>query len=130
MTGQKILIVEDHKDTCLWISAVLRQTGFASVEASDGAVALRMARNERPDLIVLDMHMPCGGGMFVLESLRKQESLRRMPVIIMSGDLDLDREKLEELGAVEVFTKPVDVHAFLAAVKEWAGKEVPELATV
>jgi CheY-like chemotaxis protein len=129
MTGKKILVVEDHKDSCLWISAVLRQSGFASVEAGDGALALRMARSEKPDLILLDMHLPCGGGEFVLENLRKQEALRRIPVIIMSGDTDLDTQALHEQGAVEVFTKPVDVHAFLAAIKEWAGKEVPELAT-
>ena len=129
MTGKKILVVEDHKDSCLWISAVLRQTGYSAVEAGDGAVALRMARSENPDLILLDMHLPCGGGEFVLENLRKQESLRRIPVIIMSGDLDLDVASLHEQGAVEVFTKPVDVHAFLAAIKEWAGKEAPELAT-
>jgi CheY-like chemotaxis protein len=129
MTGKKILVVEDHKDSCLWISAVLRQSGYASVEAGDGALALRMARSEKPDLILLDMHLPCGGGEFVLQNLRKQEALRRIPVIIMSGDPDLDSPALHELGAVEIFTKPVDVHAFLAAIKEWAGKEVPELAT-
>lgn len=127
MTGYKILVVEDHKDSCLWISAVLRQSGYSPIEAGDGALAVRMARSERPDLILLDMHLPCGGGDFVLEALRKHESCARTPVIIMSGDSNLDEAALAEKGAVAVFRKPVDVHAFLRAVKEWTGKEVPEL---
>jgi CheY-like chemotaxis protein len=130
MTGKKILVVEDHKDSCLWISAVLRQSGFAAVEAGDGTMAVRLAHSEEPDLILLDMHLPCGGGDFVLESLQKQPAAKKIPVIIMSGDTELDEEALREMGAVAVFRKPVDVHAFLRAIKEWAGKEVPELTPV
>ena len=124
----KILVVEDHKDSCLWISAVLRQSGFTAIEAADGAAAVRLARSDHPDLILLDLHLPCGGGVFVLESLQKQQECRRVPVIIMSGEPDIDEEGLKALGAVAVFRKPVDVHAFLRCIKEWAGKEVPELA--
>ena len=127
MTEKKILVVEDHKDSCLWISAVLRQSGFTAVAAGDGPQAVRLARSERPDLILLDMHLPCGSGEFVLESLRKHESCRQIPVIIMSGDTSLDENALLEKGAVAVFRKPVDVHAFLRAIKEWSGRAVPEL---
>ncbi len=128
MTGKKILVVEDHKDSCLWISAVLRQSGFAAVEAGDGTMGLRLAHSEEPDLMLLDMHLPCGGGDFVLESLRKQPPARSFPVIIMSGDPELDVELLREMGAVAVLHKPVDVHAFLRIIKEWIGKEVAELS--
>lgn len=128
MTAKKILVVEDHKDSCLWISAVLRQSGFSAVAAGDGTAGVRLARSERPDLILLDMHLPCGSGEFVLESLRKHESCHHIPVIIMSGDPDLDENALLEQGAVEVFRKPVEVHAFLRAIKEWSSKAVPELA--
>jgi CheY-like chemotaxis protein len=127
MTNKKILVVEDHKDSCLWISAVLRQSGFTSVEAGDGTLAVRLARSEQPDLILLDMHLPCGGGEFVLESLRKQESCRNIPVIIMSGDTELDENALLEMGAVAVFRKPVDVYAFIRAIREWIDRGVPEL---
>lgn len=123
----KILVVEDHADSCLWISAILRQAGFTAVEAHDGTLAVRLARSEKPDLILLDLHLPCGSGVFVLESLRKQAECRRIPVIIMSGDPEIDEEALRGLGAVAIFRKPVDVHEFLRSIKEWAGKEVPEL---
>ena len=118
MTGKKILIVEDHKDSCLWISAVLRQSGYATVEAGDGTLALRMVRSERPDLMLLDLHLPAGGGHFVLESLRKQPEFRDLPVIIMSGDTEMDEQQLTDMGAVGVFRKPMDVHAFLKTVRK------------
>ena len=82
---RKILVVEDHEDSCLWISAVLRQSGFTAVEAHDGTLAVRLARSEKPDLILLDLHLPCGSGVFVLESLRKQSECRRIPVILNAG---------------------------------------------
>jgi CheY-like chemotaxis protein len=130
MTGKKILVVEDHIDSCLWISAVLRQSEFQTVEAGDGTMAVRLAHSEEPDLILLDMHLPCGSGDFVLESLQKRPAGKKIPVIVMSGDSDLDEESLRERGAVAVFRKPVEVHAFLRTIKEWAGKEVPELTQV
>lgn len=114
---KKILVVEDHKDTCLWISAVLRQCGYEAMEAADGAVAVRMARSESPDLILLDLHLPAGGGEFVMDSLNGQPELAGIPIIIMTGDPDADRTLLKQRGALEVFRKPMDVHAFLQAIR-------------
>ena len=127
MIGKKILVVEDHKDSCLWISAVLRQSGFEAIEAGDGTLAVRLAHSEKPDLILLDLHLPCGSGEFVLQSLAKQPDCCHIPVIIMSGDMNMDEDSLRAMGAVAVFRKPVDVHAFLRAIREALAKEVPEL---
>ncbi len=113
---KKILVVEDHKDTCLWIAAVLRQRGYEVIEAADGAMAVHMARSENPDLMLLDLHLPAGGGEFVLESLHRQPELAHIPVIIMTGDPDVDRTRMKLKGALEVFTKPLDVHDFLQAI--------------
>lgn len=114
---KKILIVEDHKDSCLWIAAVLRQCGYNAMEASDGAVAVRMARSESPDLILLDLHLPAGGGEFVMESLKGQPELAEIPILIMTGDPDVDRTQMKLRGALEVFCKPMDVHAFLQTIR-------------
>lgn len=114
---KKILVVEDHKDSCLWIAAVLRQCGYEAMEAADGAVAVRMARSESPDLILLDLHLPAGGGEFVMDSLNGQPELAGIPIIIMTGDPDVDRALMKQRGALEVFRKPMDVHAFLQAIR-------------
>ena len=127
MTDKKILVVEDHTDSCLWISAVLRQSGYAPITAGEGALAVRLARTRLPDLILLDLHLPCGGGEFVMDSLRKHPDTAGIPVIIMSGDTEMDDEDLRARGAVAIFRKPVDVTAFLTSIREWVGKTAPEL---
>jgi two-component system, cell cycle response regulator DivK len=114
---QKVLIVEDHKDSCLWISAVMRQSGFTTLEASDGTLGVQLARRERPDLILLDIHLPAGSGFFVLESLKKAEETRSIPVIIMTGDLEISAEEMEHLGAAATFKKPMDVGEFIKTIR-------------
>jgi twitching motility two-component system response regulator PilH len=114
---QKILIVEDHKDSCRWIAQVLQQTGYRTMEANDGTIGVQMARKELPDAILLDIHLPAGSGYFVLESLKKVEETRGIPVIIMTGDVDLDAEELEHRGAAAMFKKPMDVHFFVKTIR-------------
>jgi DNA-binding response OmpR family regulator len=124
---KKILIVEDHKDSCLWIAAVLRQCGFQAIEAGDASVAVRMARLEIPDLILLDLHLPAGGGQFVMESLRLQEETAKIPIVIMTGDPDVDQADMKLRGASEVFCKPMDVHAFLSTIRRTLEDEATTL---
>ena len=114
---QKVLIVEDHKDSCLWISAIMRQSGFETIEANDGTLGVQLARKERPDLILLDIHLPAGSGYFVLESLKKVEETRSIPVIIMTGDLEIDDEEMKRLGAASTFKKPMDVQDFIKTIR-------------
>ena len=116
-SNKKVLIVEDHKDSCLWISAVMRQSGFSTLEANDGTMGMQMARKERPDLILLDIHLPAGSGYFVLENLKKIEETRGIPVIIMTGDSCLDEDELRQRGAAASFRKPMDVHDFVKTIR-------------
>lgn len=113
----KVLIVEDHKDSCLWISAIMRQSGFETIEANDGTLGVQLARKERPDLILLDIHLPAGSGYFVLESLKKVEETRSIPVIIMTGDLEIDDQEMTRLGAAATFKKPMDVQDFIKTIR-------------
>lgn len=116
-SNQKVLIVEDHKDSCLWISAIMRQSGFETIEANDGTLGVRLARKERPNLILLDIHLPAGSGFFVLESLKKAEETRAIPVIIMTGDLEINDEEMKRLGAAATFKKPMDVQDFIKTIR-------------
>lgn len=113
----KVLIVEDHKDSCLWIAAVMRQSDFRTLEASDGTLGVQLARKERPDVILLDIHLPAGSGFFVLESLKKVEETRSIPVIVMTGDLEISAEEMERLGAAATFKKPMDVQEFVKTIR-------------
>lgn len=88
------------------------------MEAADAAVAVRMVRSETPDLILLDLHLPAGGGEFVMDSLKRQPELAHIPIIIMTGDPDVDRTQMKLRGALEVYSKPMDVHAFLQTIRK------------
>lgn len=70
MLGKGIRVAKDRQGIRLWISSPMRQSGYVAVKAGDCASALRMARSDLPDLILLDPHLPCGRREFVLESLR------------------------------------------------------------
>lgn len=109
----KVLIVEDHKESSLWISAVLQRYGYKTIEAGDGTFGVRLARKERPDAILLDIHLPAGSGFFVLESLKKFEETRTIPIIVMTGDVELNYEELRALGAAAMFKKPMEVQSFV-----------------
>ena len=78
---------------------------------------MRMAHSEKPDLILLDLHLPAGGGEFVMESLAAHPETASIPIVIMTGDPDVDRSQMKSKGAVEVFCKPMDVHAFLNTIR-------------
>jgi DNA-binding response OmpR family regulator len=114
---KKILIVEDHRESSMWISMVLRQAGFNTIEAADGTMGIQIARKERPDMVLLDIHLPAGSGYFVLESLRKFEETKSAPVIVMTGDVELDHHEMRELGAAALFKKPMDVQEFLNTIR-------------
>lgn len=91
--------------------------GYTTLEASDGTMGIQLARREKPDVILLDIHLPAGSGYFVLENLKKRSDTRSIPVVIMTGDLGIDAEDLRRQGAAAIFTKPVDVAEFVDTIK-------------
>ncbi len=78
-----------------------------------GRLGLDLAREHRPDLILLDLHLPDLPGEEVLARLRQGEHTRTTPVIVLSADATPRRvEALRELGAADYLTKPIDVPRF------------------
>ena len=72
LSGKVILVVDDDEDFLQTLSIRLRTAGYKSVVAADGMQAVMMAQRHNPDLVVLDMRMPGGGGMSVMETLASQ----------------------------------------------------------
>lgn len=115
LSGKKILIVEDDQDAALAVGVMLRRRGFDVTSAADAITAVAMARRESPDLIILDMGLPAGGGDAVLERLRSLVQTAITPVIVLTG-LDISREHVIEAGAQDLLRKPVDATHLLGAV--------------
>jgi CheY-like chemotaxis protein len=85
MSKRKILVVDDELDTRIFISTLLETSGYKPIVAMDGLDGLKKAREIRPELIILDVMMPREGGVEMYRQLKADETLRTIPVIMLSG---------------------------------------------
>lgn len=127
----KILVVDDQPLLLDTLRRVLGTVGFEVQTADDGESALRLAREERPDLILLDVVLPTISGLEVCRILRKDSSV---PILMLTAmDKEVDKVVGLELGADDYLTKPFSVRELLARVKallrrvEW-GQSLEETA--
>ena len=122
MGKKTILIVDDNADTRLVLSARLRANHYHIVIAADALQAMCVARKEQPDAILLDLGLPGGNGMMVLERLKANTFLSGIPVIIVTADDSLVAEAHAfEAGAIAFLQKPVDQDRLMAAVQQALG---------
>jgi CheY-like chemotaxis protein len=122
MYKKTILIVDDNADTRLVLSARLKANHYHTVFAADALQAMSVALKERPDAILLDLGLPGGNGLLVLERLKANTSLGRIPVIIVTAeDPQVAEARAIEGGAVAFLQKPVDQDKLMAAVQQAVG---------
>ena len=118
MPNASVLIVEDDQLQALALARILRTAGLAVSLASDAVQAVASARRDAPDLILLDLGLPAGGGLLVLERLRVLASTCVTPVIVITGGF-VDRTQRQALardGVETILTKPVAEETLMAAV--------------
>jgi CheY-like chemotaxis protein len=115
----KILIVDDDHDIRNLLSTRLRAEGYETVFAADAMTAINVARTERPDVILLDIGLPGGTGMVVMDRLRNFPALAHIPVVIVSAQDPLaSREAALAAGARAFIPKPIDHIALVETVRE------------
>lgn len=106
----KILVVEDEATLQKALNDVLASEGYDVVSALDGEKGLQMAKEEKPDLVLLDIILPKLDGFEVLKGLKADESTDQIPVIILTNLSDLDNiQKSLDLGATTYLVK-ADFH--------------------
>jgi DNA-binding response OmpR family regulator len=116
---KKILIAEDEIVIAKLVRILLERKGYEVFTASDGAEALRLAFNEEPDLLILDLMMPKMTGEEVCRELRKDDQFDGMPVIMLTAKSgDADRVIGRVLGADEYMTKPFEGSELLGKIEE------------
>jgi DNA-binding response OmpR family regulator len=118
--NKKILIIDDELDILKMTEFRIRKAGFATVTASNGKQGLEMAREEHPDLILLDYRLPEMNGLDVYNKLKSSEGLKNIPVIFLTasrGNEDIKRI-LEESGARHIMIKPYEPQELLAKIRE------------
>ncbi len=102
----KILFVEDEPTLQKELNEILQQEGFKIISAFDGNEGLKLARLERPNLILLDLILPKKDGFEVLKELKADEKMKDIPVIVLTNLEGVgDVEKALELGATTYLIK-------------------------
>ena len=118
-----ILIVEDNDLNMRLFTDVLEVYGYRVLQARDGAPGLEMARQHRPDLILLDVQLPGVSGLDLAHQLKQDEVLREIPVIAVTAlAMKGDEARIREAGCDAYLSKPVSIPKFLAAVRQYVGE--------
>lgn len=118
MAGEKILVVDDEEHIVELIKFNLENNGFKVISASNGNDALKLAKSEVPQLVLLDLMLPGIDGYDVCREIRKDQSISTMPVIMITAKgEELDKILGLELGADDYMTKPFSVRELIARVK-------------
>ncbi len=105
---KKILMVDDEKDLLELTLMRLNKTGYEAFGAVDGQEALDLARQRMPDLILLDVVLPKMSGDEVTKILKKDENLKRIPIILISAAVEPLEEKAQKSGANGYLPKPFE----------------------
>ncbi|MDY6854292.1 MAG: response regulator [Thermodesulfobacteriota bacterium] len=112
---KKILVLDDEKHIVTYIATLLRKKGYEAIPALNAEEAIEAARQEKPDLVVLDLMMPKKTGTDFARKLSRDKELKHTPIIVVSA---LAGRDLAVRKAKAVFDKPIDPDRFIAAVEE------------
>ena len=111
-----ILIADDHDDNRELLQILLVNAGYDVREAKDGSECLAIARDERPDLIVIDLSMPVLDGWGVFRELSGDESTRTIPCMAVTAHAEMDQGQALQAGLSAYVTKPYSSEALLETV--------------
>ena len=113
-----VLIVDDEKDLVDLVRYHLEKEGFQCLQASDGLTALRLAQEQRPDLLVLDLMLPGLDGLEICRQLRRDPMTASLPIIMLTAKAaEVDRVVGLEVGADDYIVKPFSPRELVARVK-------------
>ncbi|HEV2121818.1 MAG TPA: response regulator transcription factor [Chloroflexota bacterium] len=116
----KVLVVDDEPSLVSTIGYNLRREGYEVLTASDGVLALEVAKRERPDLIVLDLMLPKMDGLDVCRTIRQSaaQHLRTVPILMLTAKADeVDKVVGLEMGADDYVSKPFSMRELMARLK-------------
>lgn len=118
LSKQTILVVDDEQDLLDLIEYNLKIEGFQVIKAEDGLEGIRLAKEHKPDLILLDIMMPVMDGLEVCRQLRSAQESRTVPIIFLTarGDEKTEVQGLN-MGADDYITKPISTRKLMSRIK-------------
>jgi two-component system, cell cycle response regulator DivK len=114
-----ILIVEDNERNMKLVRDVLQVKGYATIEAITGEDGVKLALEQKPDLVLMDIQLPGMNGIEALRALRANSVTAKIPVIAVTASvMQQDRKQITEAGFDAYVGKPISLKEFLDAVRE------------
>ncbi len=116
---KKVLVVDDEPEIVTVLEVRLKANGYDVITGYCGEEALRLVKEQKPDLIILDVMMPQMSGYKVCGLLKGDTRYQKIPVIMLTARAqDSDRETAQDVGADAYLTKPIDSPVLLSKMKE------------
>lgn len=129
--GKKVLVVDDDPDVRVFNIAVLEENGYTPLEATNGEEGMNIIKQEKPDLVILDVLMPRESGIRLYRNLKTDKSLKTIPVIVLSGIAEKSflrsQKALTEFGGASVpapeayLEKPVEAEELAETIQKIIG---------
>ena len=118
MAKQTILVVDDERDLLDLIEYNLKKEGFEVLKAENGEQGIQIARENKPDLVLMDIMMPKMDGLEAVEIMRKDDELKRIPIIFLTARSD-EKTEVEGLnkGGDDYITKPISTTKLVSRIK-------------
>ena len=118
-----VLIVEDNELNMKLFHDLLDAHGFETIQTRNGFDAIALAREHKPDLILMDIQLPEVSGLEVTKWLKEDEELRSIPVVAVTAfAMKGDEERIRSGGCEAYVSKPISVVMFLETVRRFAGE--------
>lgn len=118
--SKKVLVVEDNELNMKLFNDLLEAHGYQIVQTRNGNDVLDLARNEKPDLILMDIQLPEVSGLDVTRWLKADPELRKIPVIAVTAfAMKGDEQKIREGGCEDYISKPISVTGFIETIQKY-----------
>jgi len=119
----KVLIVEDNRMNMMLVKDILSLNGYETIEAGTGAEAIRLVAVEKPDVVLMDLHLPGLDGMAATRMLKADERFRDIPVLALTAAASrMETEEILSRGFDGCVTKPIDVDRLLEEIRRCTGE--------
>jgi two-component system, cell cycle response regulator DivK len=118
--SKQVLIVEDNELNMKLFNDLLEANGYRTIQTRNGVEAIELVRAHRPDLILMDIQLPEVSGLDVIQWLKKDETLKDIPVVAITAfAMKGDEEKIRQSGCEAYLSKPISVVKFLETVRTY-----------
>ena len=126
MSARTVLYVEDNEYNRKIVRQLLSRTSYRLIEATDGEAGVAAAREQLPDLILMDVQLPKMSGLDATRLLRADDATKHIPIVVITSfALSGDRERAAEAGATAYLAKPYSPRELLALVREILPEPTP-----